>query len=45
MKNRIFLESRNIILLNNKFNGEKVETINIKKNIKRKFVKKIWYHN
>ena len=30
-----------IILLNNKFDGEKVSTINIKKNIKRKLVKKI----
>ena len=28
--------------MNNKFDGRKVETINIKENIKRKLVKKIW---
>ena len=36
------LDGGNIILLNNKFNKEKVKTINIKKYIKSKLVEKIW---
>ena len=39
-KSRIFLDVECIILLNNKFDGGNVRIINIKKNIKRKFVEK-----
>ena len=40
-----FLDNRCIISLNNKDNGEKVESINIKKNTKIKLVKKYRDHN
>ena len=40
MKNRIFLDSKYIILFDNKFDERKMRIINIK-NIKKKLVKKI----